>query len=30
MSENQFEHYDKIIDTEIADKMKSSYIKNML
>ena len=27
MSENQFEHYDKIIDTEIADKMKSSYIE---
>ena len=27
MSENEFEHYDKIIDTEIADKMKSSYIE---
>lgn len=27
MSENKFEHYDKIIDTEIADKMKSSYIE---
>ncbi len=27
MSENQFEHYDKIVDTEIADKMKSSYIE---
>ncbi|MDE6181961.1 MAG: DNA gyrase subunit A [Eubacteriales bacterium] len=27
MSENQLEHYDKIIDTEISDKMKSSYIE---
>lgn len=27
MSENQLEHFDKIIDTEIADKMKSSYIE---
>lgn len=27
MSENQFEHYDKIVDTEIAEKMKSSYIE---
>ena len=27
MSENQIKQYDKIIDTEIADKMKSSYIE---
>lgn len=27
MSENEIEQYDKIIDTEIADKMKNSYIE---
>lgn len=27
MSENQFEQYDKIIDTDLSDKMKSSYIE---
>lgn len=27
MSENELEYYDKIIDTEISDKMKNSYIE---